>query len=403
MPEHQTALLKSILARWQDDLIISKDQLQLAYIYLFNPGTAFNSSIDSDVLESIQYLKDLMETEGLNSLEEVDTYLTCEKEDMRHFMIDMMTRVDKEDEAQNKRKKNIFISYSGKDKTVYESFISSLRDHLREDEVWRYPHHGYTRANKNYLDQFTEHSDEVFIWSGADFRGIETRRVKDIFWKIDGFCENLQYRCSWLQQEIEMTINYDKLVEQIAAEKPLADISIKLGLTNLLCWSKSYFTVYDHTDCRPSNLLILGDINHYRPNKRVSWRQFEDWTADVFNTMLADKQWSILKSPDDQSWLTSDNPGFVIEKRPTGEERVEADDIWDKLRSEYSRFYYPLSKKYCLRITTFGIEPLLNVEGISFEDSSEEEWQEVNARTVSTRREMVIASDKKMLEPFTSE
>lgn len=97
--------------------------------------------------------------------------------------------------------------------------------------------------------------------------------------------------------------------------------------------------------------------------------------------------------------MTSDKPGIVIDKREEAEHSIFSANLLRHLKGIRS-FYYPLSKDYCLRLEPSTTEKDMTFSSIRVELSSEEEVKEVNALIGSLGKEMVIASDKQVLESF---
>ena len=99
------------------------------------------------------------------------------------------------------------------------------------------------------------------------------------------------------------------------------------------------------------------------------------------------------------SWVTSDKPGIVLDYREEAQQSIFSANLLRHLKGIRS-FYYPLSKDYCLRLEPSMTGKDMTFSTIRVEVSSEEEVKEVNTLMGSLGKEMVIASDRQILESF---
>lgn len=395
----QTELLKQILNQLQDNLLIEEEQLEALYNHLFDPDGINVRIEDEQLKESIKFLKHLMQVDQLTTLEQVLAYFEEEKSAMADYAATIAKTYDNGNTWEN-LSKSIFLTYSLQ--VVDPDVRLAVEEYLtRNKEEFSIPMAmgSYAKPIKRYLNQFTDHieGNMIFILHGAMHREIEARKVSDVYWKFDQvnhIYPLCNYRKPLLDQVI--TTNYDELLGKISSEVPLYDMSIKVGLTTLFLCTK--------INCKnPFNIDLSIPISKKTEHAKYlfDYDVIRSCLEKFYSETLADKKWAILKSPTGYSWLTSDNPGFVIERNENGIGYIESEHIWDRLRSRNARFYYPLSKDYCLRIGSDKNHDMTDEESyIDFEQSSKEEWFEVNSSTFQTSKEMVIASEPNILEKF---
>ena len=193
----------------------------------------------------------------------------------------------------------------------------------------------------------------------------------------------------------QIYFNYDRLLELVLGDASRMDFSFKVGVT---CWL--LLTQLDH-----------GELIEEREQQRgislkaadAPVRATELFECSVYFFLagaLADKQWSILKSPSHLSWVPCDRPGFVIDPHAEAKQPIFSTNLLRNLKGIRS-FYYPLSKDYCLRLdpATNGMDGSI-FSPIRVELSSEQEVNAVNELTISVGKELVVSSDKRILEFF---
>ncbi len=89
-------LLRQVLQQLHENVVIADHELADLYQYLFYHAMPVPVKLSAELQESAAFLKDIIETEGLNSPEEVITYFELQKKAIGHYIEAMIERVDKE-------------------------------------------------------------------------------------------------------------------------------------------------------------------------------------------------------------------------------------------------------------------------------------------------------------------
>jgi hypothetical protein len=400
----QLQLLTKILQQLQVDTIVEEIQLKLIFYFLFDHQTTKIDIADQQLMEAVHGLKDIITTDNIKTLEGVLDYFEEEKSAVEDYMSTLIEKNDRREDQNLNGNSTLFLSYCYEDASnLHRIVVEHIRPlNIMDDDIFFPLNTTYARPFKTYLDQFTEqvHNNMLFIYSGHG--EINVRKTDQVFWKINhgnhSYFDSLFCRRSLF--DVNVTLNYDKVLEKISSETPFNDISVKVRIIIIILSCNFHNAIAKETDNCESEGVDFS-INHNCDTDSNTLRELYSCTRRFFINRLADKKWAILKSPRGYSWLTSDNPGFVIEGDEVDDGQVESAFIWDKLQSRHARLYYPLSRNYCLRIQSPDKEAKDNFDSyIEFEESSEEEWYSVNEKTYMTRREMVIASQRDLLETF---
>jgi hypothetical protein len=196
-----------------------------------------------------------------------------------------------------------------------------------------------------------------------------------------------------------VTLNYDALLDQISREKLIPDGSnIK---DQLISWLfLSYCERMPLLETMVPYMLFMGTLIKGTLPSTVDIgllkTGLQQWQAQ-----LVCHKWIILISPQKHGWLTSDNPGFVMERSASGYVLVEHGSLLSRL-TPGKMLHYPLSNHYCLRIQPPDPERTddESASTIAFKHCSGEELRQINQLTFQASHNMVFAGHKKMLEPF---
>jgi hypothetical protein len=124
-----------------------------------------------------------------------------------------------------------------------------------------------------------------------------------------------------------------------------------------------------------------------------------------YHDNLIYKKWKILISPEEYSWITSDNPGFCFNlseyKRDT--KNYKPNPLWTNIIGD-TLLYFPLTKRFCLKIEPYqqNDDVKLNFENdkTTFEHSNVQEYNLINGWTTMTANNILISCDSKELEVF---
>ncbi len=196
--------------------------------------------------------------------------------------------------------------------------------------------------------------------------------------------------------------DYASIMEVVKREEPITDRNFKVQLTQWLVYSKLIISDCQHEEIKLMRIDVsLKHIFQCAPVRVYGMRNLQYWIQNLFETRLSLKKWVILKRRPGHFWLTSDNPGFLInlnELQCDFTEVVARHSLLD-IRPD-SVLYYPLSKEYCLKL-----EPPVEVREINRRDMpidfrmpSDDEQEFVNGVTVSTHRKVVITNQRQTLK-----
>jgi hypothetical protein len=396
----QLKLLQWILGEIQEPANYDKSTLNGICCYILESHVPKPLPDDTVLQQSLGYLRDLIEEDGLGSLRQIWEHLQQRRCLALEFATEMMDRIDRQRISDGLESFVLFL-----DPPLVPPLPkrATLTDQLRQifssGLPLSFPFHGaYQRPSTTYFRQFTdwERAGQMYVLEYYSDLGVEECTVGEIANKLaaieptgtedDG---NILF-----QSGNPIHFYYDKLLRLVLDNEDQIDLSFKVGIT---CWL--LLTQSDHFD-------LMADREGPRQVNGKEWQAptrfpelFECLVYFFLVESLADKQWSILKTPLHMSWVTSDKPGIVIDKREEAKQSIFSVNLLRHLKGIRS-FYYPLSKDYCLRLEPSTIEKGLAFSTIRVEVSSEEEVKEVNAMMGSLGKEMVIASDKQILESF---
>jgi Protein of unknown function (DUF4238) len=396
----QLKLLQWILEEIQEHANYDRATLNGIYCYLLRSHAPKPVSDDTVLQQSLGYLQDLIQEDGLASLQQIWEHLQQRRGLALEFVTEMIDRVDRQRISDGLESFVLFL-----DPPLVPALLprATLADQLRQifssGLPLSFPFHGsYQRPSTTYFRQFTEqeHAGQMYVLEYYSDLGVEECTIGEIANKLaasepmgtedDG--------ALLIQPGNPIHFNYDKLLHLVLDSKDQIDLSFKVGIT---CWL--LLTQSDHFDLM-ADRDGPGQINGKEGQAPSRFHElFECWVYFYLVESLADKQWSILKTPHHMSWVTSDKPGIVIDKREEAKQSIFSANLLRHLKGIRS-FYYPLSKDYCLRLEPSTIEKDMAFSTIRVEMSSEEEVKEVNAMMGSLGKEMVIASDKQILESF---
>jgi hypothetical protein len=396
----QLNMLQRILDEIQEHADYDKATLNGICRYLLESHVPQPVPDDTVLQESLEYLRDLMEEDGLASLRQIWEHLQQRRRSALEFAIEMMDRVDRQRISDGLES---FVLFLDPPPELALPKRATLADQLRQifssGLPLSFPFHGaYQRPSATYFRQFTEQErdDQMYVLEYYSDLGVEECTVGEIANKLAAIepIGTEEDGVLLFQPGSPIHFNYDKLLRLVLDNEDQIDLSFKVGIT---CWL--LLTQSDHFDLM-ADRQGPGQINRKEGQTPDRFPElFECWVYFFLVESLADKQWSILKTPHHMSWVTSDKPGIVIDKREEAKQSIFSVNLLRHLKGIRS-FYYPLSKDYCLRLEPSTIEKGMAFSTIRVEVSSEEEVKEVNAMMGSLGKEMVIASDKQILESF---
>jgi hypothetical protein len=405
---------------------------------------------DADMLEVLEYLKEISKENEFRTLHQLLHYFKNRKTQYAKFLWETMS-----DTSSNFKQGLIVDSFHGlttsescfRATKVYsnsyiqnfeqtlKAFIEKFSEYYRQvvgrtlrnnlskmvavnsqitayrencNAVWLCVDNFSAKRVCRYFEEFAdnEKNGEYFVWK--TITADHTKHCDAVITSNDLCDGDLQLISDCLSQRGENTEVhnlYGQIFEYLQQEQPFKDHTVKEEMVELLFYSKfsqfDKFQMYDvHRihDIIPTLFVeqLTGKI--HLSEKRNIVRKKQEYR----DTLLL-KQWKILKSPEGHSWLTSDNPGFAIHLSDLFDQTltIPADPNLEFIRED-TVIYFPLSSQYCLRIQPAQTDPVfidyISSSAIEFEESSDEELEMVNRMTFSTKKEIVVAKNKKTLE-----
>lgn len=191
---------------------------------------------------------------------------------------------------------------------------------------------------------------------------------------------------------------YESLIKRLSKEKPIFDEGFKIELAQWLI-SLKVENIYLAEAASERKLQYFNCTEH----SDTVWKMVNE-LARMLYEKVGSMDWTILRSQQGHSWLTTDNPGFCIQLDSlTAVTESLLPDAELNYVNEESIVYFPVTKDYCLRIQPNGNKTQIrgDIEPINFKYSTDVEFKTINEMTMSTKKKLVISGDKKTLEQFT--
>jgi hypothetical protein len=437
----ETVILKSFFRTFFSEVPIADQEFLKIQHFLFDRDVQSSSFLDERLLMVVEGLKEVVEENSFYSIEDLHRYYENKVRQVRTFLkeIEIESNQGTVDESfprsiHSRTLRNIFVSWSASSvkrsalplerneylhcmKSYYEhSVVETLRNKFVDCHSFRFNLQGSCRIDSKVSDKCEIDNRETRLSWTRYFEGFSNKYDKGIVLLL-GKNDDLEYNCQFhdyscalesklLKPQNHLSVLFDSIMQKIGKEVSIFNATFKEELAIWLSFSKSisYIDKSDH----PSKLksYYLDVYNNSRSFYNESSKSPPiDIDMRLYYSLLALKHWVILKSPDGNSWLTSDNPGFSInpERINVGVIGFKMDPTWQDIKPD-SVVYYPLSSKYCLKLQSASNENINSAlptkDMIQFEESTDEELQIVNGLTFSTKNRMVVAGDSKPLEQF---
>jgi len=438
--EMPTTMLKQLLDEMMEDCPITSEELPHALAHIFTSQPTACSFGNPAILNILAFLRELVVTHELYSIEELCGFFSKRQENMLQILDDIFEESKEQDSVLS----HIQIDSNYLRNEIGGLFLNSqntIPAHSFEDhyeELYHYLEQSWQFSNRE-MALIDLHKESKRLHRPTNLNYLLTNDVSRAYWQqfspdngIDNFLlivgshhgvkNNLDTLCIerhemhvsekkrlMIQYYAEGSIEeeYFALLNIIKKEEPISDNRLKRQLVDWLVWAKINSTGFETDCCNQKDTwfdiacttIVLSDLG----SDHCSTEQFSLWIEALYEKKFLIRKWIILKSPDGYSWLTSDNPGFNLhlEAIKTGSFDQCSDPIWLNMRYD-SILYFPLSKKYCLRVQPKENDELedLTSTPIEFKESSEKEVDVVNMLTFSMHHKMVIVSDKKMLKQY---
>jgi Protein of unknown function (DUF4238) len=410
---NQTDLLKKLLKKFVNILYIDDMELERMNDYIFStgPGIRLAPDDDSELYDTLDFLRDLAFDGEFTTAEQLLNYF---KE--QEVIIDIKIEEEKQLLAQNPPVASSMSNF-------VNQFTQSMKLLTCSHE-----HQGVTPKN-------VMHNLYQFVSSSADIQRLEgsyqeVRRSKlllpmrvlracsgndDILPNSDHLHFENYYR-SFTPSEKPYTriISILKRIRDffsVAARKRKGKESAKIqNLYKRIFQNikKEQRIENDQVKMMLSRVMLIAKLNNpsFRArhqastqNQNVKLHAEELDSVFMLNRkyyqFLNRKKWAILKSPAGLCWNTTDNPGFSIDMKTVDSHLADIvpDPYWSSMGDE-SVIYFPLSQEYCLRLapTSCQIEHHdNNGSAIEFELSSEQELKVVNKLSIASKPDVVIS------------
>jgi hypothetical protein len=426
-------LTKSIMERFHDNESFTEDELLVIHEALFcdqSPAVELPSLLYASTLE---YLKHIVLEMAYKEVTELESYLELllsneEKEFdemLEELQMPLQNKHDEEGlvywacqnidvEAYLKHPQNLEWRF----RNLFEAICLKITDNLcHGPDVIRlletdncigskpdfYFNGSVALTTTIHASHFTDINRVFFIeLKSARQRYIHLSDLKDLpIWLNHSDLKPCNVMLLSNSIENKMECHYDTLIDQLAAGKTIFDERFKKHLTEWLLYFKFKNLEIDILKQRTCS------VNWHEWEKKkirdIFYKPFHE-IVEVFYEQFSYRDWTILKSPDGHSWLTTEDPGFSVDVADFTSLHQPLNPDPGLTVKNTSVVYFQLSKDYCLRI-----QPKFDEEKepnnikhppITFKESSEAEFKTINSMTASTKGELLISADSKTLEQF---
>lgn len=447
----ETAIMKSLLENFIDEVTLTSDQLTEAKNYLFGEADTISFPEDLQIIETLTYLKEIIDENNFGYLDELDGYFKEKKKRYAKFLWNVTESTEWRENPNQYKPKNANVGdylnqaatksiewdnliYPPHNTYGFQRYLKTLSIYVREkvtsslkasishynafsvnlDSCTANLNLGYNlgcyfsgrKKLQGYFEKFSgsENRREIMVWTAKEVQKSNLNNHNLI--SFDYLNGSIIHKNTNTELALDGTSKlYDNIVWHIQQEKTIWDKSIKEEIVEWLCYSKF------HSVSLKSSITLISDLidtnkQSVITNTECLHSQKHDNAAECkesYKVLLTQKKWRILKSPPGSAWLTSDNPGFGIHLTELFSKPLEmiADGTLNTIRPD-TLIYYPLSSDYCLRIqpntTDFESNHLSDESPIEFEQSTQVEFEIVNRLTFSTKNEIIITRDKESLE-----
>jgi hypothetical protein len=456
LTETQEQMLREVLDQLMTSYKASVEELSATYAYLFGEHSISPFFTDKELFETILYLRETVVTHALTDLESMLNYYEERKKQMHDYLTEIASmdgdamqsgHTSDADMYQLRIAETIVIrpaelvqltrQISTEAGRLFEQLYSRIiqlfesapfpaagekdihlvvKKHVRElvmtdkpvSMQWESVHMGLPFGIKYYVEQFASHfnGEQIVI---MHFGSHLSESLQKLSWENTKWMDHECNSATWRYFYGGHYPDYAAIMNVLKREEPILDCHFKIQLTEWLVYSKLVVS-----DCQEGKTLPVSSIRpdlSFRPlfqqgavrvygGSNLHW-----WIEDLFKAKLSVKKWVILKRRPGHFWLTSDNPGFLININDLQEgfsEVVPRHSLLD-IRPD-SVLYYPLSKEYCLKL-----EPNVDSRDESRENMAinyvmpaDDEQEFVNGVTVSTYKKVVITNQRTTFQQIQS-
>lgn len=452
LTETQEKKLCGVLDQLMSGYTINAEELSATHAYLFGAQPVAPFFTDKELFETVIYLRETVIDYELPDLDALLGYYENRKRQVHNFFQNAVAELDKKplscSEPERSLKVQIANSLSAttnaldtlawqvtteagrlfehlyaKALQLFESaplpaageksLHSAVRRHVRELVHMHRPIALECSLSVNtmlpcgiehYVEQFASHykGERIFIMHLADDLPGSVQKLEFEYRQLFSFNSGC---LDWGNGIGDRPPDYLAIMEVIKRKEPIADYAFKLRLTEWLIYSR---LIVSRRQCQENAeyppIHVGHPVDRFFQDGAVRVYGGADmryWIHNLYQEKLSRMKWVILKRIPGQYWLTSDNPGFLInlrELRGDFTEVVPKHSLLDM--GPDSLLYYPLSKEYCLKI-----EPRVEARGddptdysIQYDNPYEGELDFVNGVTLSTSKKVIITSQRKALQ-----
>jgi hypothetical protein len=375
------------------------------FAYLFEDQMLPPFYADADLYKTLLYLRDVINSQGLDNIESLQQYVDSKKLKINRFLSNLIGETT--NDIRNSVPDRPIVELKAQKPPMLDNYyerICQFLDSLDETALAKPSRFAKIRSTINRLDnddpshyiQFYQYClrglAKVYLEEFAsgmngsggfyilDRAGYSSRSSDDFeggrVYMFDFTAFQSSFGSGHQSKKGVVDQKYYQIMRQVKRERPIWGRQFKLMV---LEW-------------------IFCDIDHRKMSAEV------DGNDALRATELLLRRWAILKCPAKQSWITSDNPGFIINMRSL---ESGAGPFYSSVSlshtEEHAVLYYPLSKDYCLRIDSGADgngEMPLSDDPVSFVCCSNRELHLVNRLSAATGNDVIVGSDKRILEQY---
>jgi hypothetical protein len=452
LTETQELKLRNVLDQLVAAYTASAEELSATHGYIFGELVTAPFFTDKELFETVVYLREMVVAKGLTDLDAVLHYYDNRKHEMREYLMKVVNSdLEADGEPLIVPEKACELRLADNE-SVKPDEVDHLAEHISTDasqlfeelyvRTLQFFESAPLRAEgeKDVHRAVKRHVRELGMVNqpiSMEWQSVETILPRSIQYYVEQFASDVNGERFLVMQFGKFSVgksaliagflkkgwaqvcrhivrqhayggpppDYEAIMNVIRREEQITDYHFKIQVTEWLVYSK-----FIASDCRVVDERLeplsrsewsLKHLFTGTPVRLYSRTTMHYWIRSLFDKKLSLKKWVILKCRPGQFWLTSDNPGFLINLNELNDEFTEfvpRHSLLD-IRPD-SVLYYPLSKEYCLRL-----EPPVEVRDVSRRDipidyvtPPDEEQEFVNGMTVSTYKKVVITNQRKTLQ-----
>lgn len=258
--------------------------------------------------------------------------------------------------------------------------------------------------SKTYLKRFSDTYDgkNLFVIDSSNqhVKHIQKKNSGDsIFW-IENYSDSNDFSDNkaiekMFGQYIEP--NYNRIVNEIYNENEKLSIEDKNLIIQWIFYTKMRSPIWENKDEYGKPIYK----NKIHLNNFLDDKLFSPALLMFINDTI-NKQWTIYRCTPNETWWTTDNPGYCIDLNLAESHNYVIPDPFCRLTGVDTILFYPLSKDYCLNIHAYekGTPPEYNLTNtpIKFKESQDDWVKIINTWTLMSQSRLLISNSKTSLE-----